>query len=654
MRIKANVYLGSLYQLTIVFFIFWFSRLIFIFHNAAFIDVTAFNEIVNICIGGIRFDACILAYFNSLFILMRFVPWPWNYNRKWVSASNWLLIITNSLSLILNLADTAYFPFTGYRMSWQGFMNVMSDSETFGLLISYFSRFWWVYLAGGASIALMVWAITRIKFVQAENHKGTTYWITKICIFLLACVFTVMCMRGWTGLKDRPIERATGVTHVSNIRHFSAILNTPFSVFYSIGKNVAIERKEIFTSSELKKIRTGAVHNKDLVMNKRNVLVIVIESGGSIHSNNFNPIEGDTMYNRSFTFVDSLAKSSLINRHLFASGRSSCQGITHIFTGLPYFGSSYLVESPYTGNVFDSPARLLAKEGYDTRFYYGCTKGNYHIDETARLSGFETVLSRESYNNEEDFDGKWGIWDMPMADFVVRDLTEANDNGTPFFASWFTITAHEPNVFPLDEDVTDYNYPKASPERAMEYTDRSLRHFFGLARQQPWYENTIFVITSDHGQRNYNDYHTKNIYCYGHLPFMIYTPSNIVEPGIIDDMPMSQIDIAPTLLDLVGYNKPYITFGTSIFNTSRPHYGITESFGQYHLFGNKYMVTLADPGKPIDEVYDITEKPYPQTPLKEYDTAATDSMVIWFNALMQDFTTRINDDKLNYPQGLSQ
>lgn len=651
MKFKANIYIGSLYQLFITFLFFWSTRLIFIYHNADFIDVTSFKEAVKICISGARIDACIFAYFNSLFIIMRFAPLPWVYNRRWIAVSNFILYLFNTILLILNLGDTAYFPFTGYRMSWQGFMNVLSDPGTPGLLVSFFSRFWWIYLIAGFFIFAMIWLASRVRFAKTQQDKSinkSAYWIIRSVIFLFAGFLTFMCIRGWTGFKGRPLERATGVTLVDNIKHFSAVINTPFSIFFSMKSDVKIERKELFSPARLQEMRSSVIHKPDLVLNKKNLLVIIIESGGSIHSKIFNPVKGDSAYTRSLSFLDSLASFSLINRHLIASGRTSTQGITHIFTGMPYFGSSYLVESPYANNKFDSPANLLNREGYDTRFYYGCTKGNYHIDETMQLSGFKTVLSRESFNNDKEFDGKWGIWDLPMSDFVINDLTKAYDPRRPFFATWFTITAHEPNSFPKNEDVSNYAYPEPSPERAMEYTDKALRHFFDLARLQPWYKNTIFVITSDHGQRNYNSFHTNNIFAYSHIPFLIYAPDSSIEAGSIENMPMSQIDIAPTLLDLAGYNKPYLSFGTSIFDRSKPHYGIAESFGHYYIFGNKYIISVAEPGKPIDEVYDITETPYSQTPLKKHDPAVTDSMLNWFNALMQDFTTRINDDNLQF------
>lgn len=552
--------------------------------------------------------------------------------------------------IILNIADTAYFPFTGYRMSWQGFLNVLFDPGTGGLLLSFFSRFWWVYLIAVLFIAIMIWLLTRIKFVKTDcrNLNNSSCWIIKIVIFLFIGCFTFMSMRGWTHFYDRPIERATAVKLVDNMQHFSAVINTPFSIFFSMKSDIKIEKKKFFSPEDLNKIRSGIVYKPELVMNRKNLLVIILESGGSIHSRVFNPVKSDSAYSKSLSFLDSLSSLSLINRSLIASGRTSAQGITHIFTGMPYFGSSYLVESPYVVNDMDSPALLLDREGYNTRFYYGCAKGNYHIDETMRLSGFNTILTRESYGNDKDFDGKWGIWDLPMSDFVINDLTKAYNPQHPFFATWFTITAHEPSRFPKDVDVSDYVYPDVSPERAMEYTDRALRHFFDLAKHQPWFKNTIFVITADHGQRNYKTFHTNNIFAYSHIPFLIYTEDESVQPGTVLDLPMSQIDIAPTLLDLIGYNKPYLTFGTSMFDSAKTHYGIAEAFGHYYIFGKKYMVSLPEPGKHLEEVYDINETPYPQTPLKKYDTAETDSMLVWFNALMQDFTTRINDNTLHY------
>lgn len=648
MKFKANIYWGSLYQLATVFLSLWLSRFVFMAYNSTLIGLDSVTDTLKIALAGIRIDACILGYANAVFVVMRFAPWPCVCRKGWITTSNWLLGVINSLLLILNLGDTAYFPFTGYRMSWQGFLNVLSDPGTPSLLLSFLTDYWWAYLLEIIFVAAMIWAITRVKLTEPFPYAASRkrYWITRTCIFLVMGTFTFMCIRGWM-FRGRPIERATGVTLVDNPRHFPAVLNTPFSILFSIGKEVTVEKLSFFSPEKLRQLRCSVVSPGDSLPNGKNLFVIVIESGGSVLSKVFNPAEGDTTYTSALQFVDSLASHSLLNMNLYASGRTSTQGITHIFEGIPWFGASYFVESPYAGDKVDSPARLLAEKGYDTRFYYACTKGNYHIDETARMSGFNSIFTRESYGDESQYDGKWGIFDMPMADFVVKDLSSSYKPGRPFFASWFTITAHMPFNLPVGTDLSDYHYKKESPEQAMEYTDKALRHFFTLARRQPWYGNTIFVITSDHGQRDLGSYHSNNVYCHNQVPFLIFTPDGSVTPAAIDSIPMSQIDIAPTLLDLVGYDRPHLSLGSSMFDTARSHYGIVDSFGSFHIIGNRYIVAVPSLKGEVSQVFDINEQPYPKTPLENYDKAEADRMLTWFRALMQDYSERLIDNRLH-------
>lgn len=649
LKFKSDIYLGSIYQLAIVFLFFWLSRFVFIFCNSELINLKGFGKALEVAVAGIRIDACILAYATIPFVLMRFAPWPWVMRKGWISVSNLLLYIVNSLLLILNLGDTAYFPFTGYRMTWQGFVNVATDPGTPSLLLSFLTQFWWAYLLGILFVTAMIWCASRVRLTAPLTRivSRKIYWIARSVIFLLMGLFVFGCIRGWTGFHDRPIERATGFTLVDDPLHFSAVLNTPFSIAYSIGKEATVERYDFFTSEQLNELRNDLRMPSGNLPNRRNLFLIIIESGGSVLSNVFNPVEGDRKYSDALTFVDSLAKHSLINRNLYASGRMSTQSITHIFEGIPFFGESYFVESPYVDNIVDTPARLLGETGYDTRFYYGCTKGNYHVDETARVSGFKTIRTRESYGDDRDFDGKWGIFDRPMADYIIGDITKSYKKDTPFFASWFTITAHNPFNLPKGTDLSGYHYKKESAEQAMEYTDKAIRRFFQLARKQPWYDNTIFIITSDHGQRDLGSFYSDNVYCHHHIPLLIYTPDGSIAPGVIDSIPMSQIDFAPTILDLAGYDKPYISLGVSMFDADAQHYGLADSFGSFYIVGDRYMIAVNSVRGEISKVFDINEKPYPRTHVSDYDKAATDDMLRWFRALMQDYGDRMTSDRLH-------
>lgn len=196
LKFKSDIYLGSIYQLAIVFLFFWLSRFVFIFCNSELINLTGFGKALEVAVAGIRIDACILAYANIPFVLMRFAPWPWVMRKGWISVSNLLLCIVNSLLLILNLGDTAYFPFTGYRMTWQGFVNVATDPGTPSLLLSFLSQFWWAYVLGILFVTAMIWCASRVRLTHLSSVsfpgrytglREVSHSLWRDCLFSYAC-----------------------------------------------------------------------------------------------------------------------------------------------------------------------------------------------------------------------------------------------------------------------------------------------------------------------------------------------------------------------------------------------------------------------------------------------------------------------------------
>ena len=181
------------------------------------------------------------------------------------------------------------------------------------------------------------------------------------------------------------------------------------------------------------------------------------------------------------------------------------------------------------------------------------------------------------------------------------------------------------------------------------YTDYALRCFFEEASSQPWYGNTLFIITADHGFRNFDGAKYNSAYIYGHIPLLIYTPDGSIQTGKHSERVMSQFDIPPTLLWLAGYDQPFISVGTNYFDDSKPHYGLQLRGDTWYITSNRYMVNLSYPADKIIGVSDVIDDQQLLNPLpqKEYNVAAVDSMVTWFKAFRQDYTTRANTGKLS-------
>ncbi|MES3036877.1 MAG: sulfatase-like hydrolase/transferase, partial [Bdellovibrionota bacterium] len=113
-----------------------------------------------------------------------------------------------------------------------------------------------------------------------------------------------------------------------------------------------------------------------------------------------------------------------------------------------------------------------------------------------KTAGVKTYEGLNQYplTNPDDFDGTWGIFDGPYLQYFRRKLSEKPQ---PFFASVFTLSSHQPYTLPKSERG---KYPKGPTENleSIQYADNALKEFFLASEKEPWFDNTLFIITGDH------------------------------------------------------------------------------------------------------------------------------------------------------------
>lgn len=145
----------------------------------------------------------------------------------------------------------------------------------------------------------------------------------------------------------------------------------------------------------------------------------------------------------------------------------------------------------------------------------------------------------------------------------------------PFFAEIMTLSNH----FPFDgEFPTNDRVPKVEGEefyqkytKSVYYTDYCLGKFFEKVRKSPLAKNTVFIITGDHGIWFYPEQikdvvMKQEIYFRG--PLIFWSPSHI-KPQVIDTL-ASQLDVTPTILDMLNIHEPNAFLGSSLFRNDTP------------------------------------------------------------------------------------
>ncbi len=628
----TDIYTATIYQLAVALILLWSTRFIFAIYNPETLAGAGVWEALFLSFSGLRFDLSAAAYFNALFIAMRIVPWRIACDRRWLRASTWVYGVCNGILLTINLADVPYYRFTGARLRWSNIANVTTDGGIGTIVGRYAVEYWWVVLAVAAIIAIMMWAYSR---ADIRRRQVMPRWWVRIGLLLAFAAGTFLAMRGRAG-SGVPLAIPDAALSVDKAPQINFVLNSPFTILRSLNRSKANTEAKVtfYTDAELALIRSS-VHpgtgEPDSLL-RRNVMIIIIESGGSEWIEPLMP------------FLDSLRHVSLSFENTLACSRSSCGGATAVLAGFPAFDPFYFMLSPYNKNELDSPANVLSRRGWTGAFFYGCNHGSFNIDQTAHAAGLRRTFGREEYPDDDDYDGMWGIFDRPMACFVVDKLSQLPE---PFIASWFTISAHGPWTLPEGYDTSAFKHRERSPERGLEYTDQALRDFFKYASTQPWYTNTTFIITADHGNRDFRDTRYDTPYLRSRIPFIVHTPDGSVAPRKVTDTAVNQHDIGPTLLGLLRWPDPYVAVGTDALDPTVEHYAIHRHDGRFLVTGPRYVALISSDLTEVEEVYDRAADPAMETRLTDYDHDATGRMLRWSRAFMQDYTHRLCGDRLS-------
>ena len=288
-----------------------------------------------------------------------------------------------------------------------------------------------------------------------------------------------------------------------------------------------------------------------------NVVLLILESFATEFWGAANGGKGYT------PFLDTLVPRGIFLSNNFANGRRSIDALPSILLGVPSLAATSVAQSSYQGNQWKGLGHLLGDAGYHTSFFHGAPKGTMYFDAIAAMAGIAEFHPLERYpreGQERDFDGNWGLYDEPFLQHVADELGR---QPTPFFSSVFTISTHQPyRVPPEYEDVL----PEGELEihQSVRYVDLAVQRFFERVQNEPWYDNTLFIITGDHTQPSRSLDHDTFLGRYM-VPLLLFHPGMTL-PGIDRERITQHVDLFPTILDVAGVEPGRIpAFGRSVF-----------------------------------------------------------------------------------------
>ncbi len=281
-------------------------------------------------------------------------------------------------------------------------------------------------------------------------------------------------------------------------------------------------------------------------LGKLNVVVVSSESFGA----EFSKLHGSTKdWTPNF---DAYAKQGLWFANTYASGTRTVRGLEAITSSFPPIPTVSILRRPGNQGI-GSWGKVMNDLGYQSSFLYG---GYGYFDDMNSFfagNGFQ-VLDRTDIDQVR-FENVWGVADEDLFDRAIQHYGEQYQAGKPFFSIIMTTSNHKPFTFRPGLEQQGIKPEGGGRQSGVRYADYALGHFLREAAKQPWFDDTIFVVVADHGARVYGKAEIP-LETY-EIPLLVYSPKHIA-PRQIDTL-MTQIDIAPTVLGLLGlpYEAPF-------------------------------------------------------------------------------------------------
>ena len=286
-----------------------------------------------------------------------------------------------------------------------------------------------------------------------------------------------------------------------------------------------------------------------------NVVVLLEESLGAEFVGAYGDIRGLTPN------LDRLSKQSLLFTNAYATGTRTVRGMEAVTASFPPVPAESIVKRPYNQGLFNW-STVMAKNGYAPTFIYGGYGTFDSMNQFFASNGYR-VIDRTDMDQPR-FSNIWGVSDEDLFRHAMKVFDEQHARGERIYSIIMTTSNHKPYTFP--PGVPGVPEKGGGRDAGIRYADYAIGWFLDAVNGKPWFDNTVFVIVADHGARVYGREDIP-IATY-EIPLLIYAPKH-VKPGRVDTL-TSQIDVAPTVLGLLGFSYDSTFFGKDVLRDILP------------------------------------------------------------------------------------
>ncbi|MDD5507781.1 MAG: LTA synthase family protein [Bacteroidales bacterium] len=561
-RILYNLFMQILFWLVA----FTIGRAVFMIYNANLIaaenpglwhSLGAFWHALHLDLA----TTCYLMFFPFLVLVVQTF-----YSPGWL---NWFhkgyaFLILLLYSLIIAAENGVYFEWRT-KLTYKALQILTHPSEIYNTAET--DKFFILLAIFLFQLIFSYWLYVRFFFKPLSGIRRNV--VFSILFFILMPPLLIIGARG--GIQEIPIMQSQAYYSSHQVLNLAAT-NSFFNLSASVRENYRYKGKNIFIQyppeEAEKTVEELYQTEKDttvgiLTTQRPNVVLLILESWSA---DLIEALGGDPGITPAF---DSLQKEGVLFTRIYSSGTRSEQGMACLFGGFPAHPISSIAVQPDKYNYLPSLTRKMIENGYSTSFYFGGQLIYGNIKSYIYYNGFQRI--KEIYDFDPSFPrAKLGIHDEFTLAEQIRDLSVEK---TPFFSSLFTVSTHSPFDMPLAVKK-DWGYGSIINDylNSAYYTDQCLGDYFRKARQQSWYDSTLFILIADHShfsQKNWY-YHSPE---YHRIPLLFY--GEVIKReyrGTTDDRIGSQVDLSSTLLSQLHIDDSAFVWSKDLFNPYAPEF----------------------------------------------------------------------------------
>jgi len=523
-----------------------------------------FSDVLPSFLMGLRYDirwiCIILAPVLILGSIPMFSPFRTERNRKL-----WILYLNTMGGLLLFFfgADFGHFDYIETRLNASA-LNFIEDFAISMKMLWQSYPLFWIFLL----ISLIIYFFYHILH---RTHRKVDFATTNIpfkparTIWLTLLVFIGICGNN----PAKPLKWSDAFQLGDNFKAYLAL--NPLQNFFTTlkfrqpfaddgrAKEQFDVMKDVLSLNEktpdlnFKRVETFPQQPRNM-----NVIVVLCESFSMYKSS----LSGNPL--NTTPYFQKLTTEGLFFERCFSPHFGTARGVFAMLTGIPDVQLSKF--STRNEQALNQHTIINHFNDYSKYYFIG---GNSEFNNFKGLL-VNNVKGLKLYEEGMYKSPRFNVWGISDHNLFTEAQQVLNEEQKPFFAIIQTADNHRPFVIPEEdrpfvtnkvipkEELEKYGFDSQEEYQTFAYTDYCIQRFMEQARQQKWFENTLFVFLGDHGVKGnasglYPSAWTNERLTDEHIPLLFYAPG-LIKPEKRSEV-VSQVDVLPTIAGLL--HRPY-------------------------------------------------------------------------------------------------